>query len=380
MDPDVAGGIRTVGRVRELKCAVPGCGQGIPVGGQPPPVSGNDGGGKGIDGGEGPVRVELVDPRLGRVIGPEEQQPSCLARVCAVDANDRTTAAADRRTQRHLGILLRRRRDAPHARSVVTRIQADGENARLSEPGVAGQRIPTVSLVQRILDPSKVRGGPGPGRDRGGTAGPRSDHGVCQRRACGKREHPGRARGILGGIRAGVVNEVAHPILDSVDHLAARDEPECVSVCDGRGTGEEGQSRERGSIGVDTIEVVDPVHQAPPPEVMAIDRCARRLDANDGSHVVSVVSEMSDDDLRVVVWRDERGGAGTRMIVIWPDNPVGVGSVVLLEPGALRGERRERLPRTVLGEGTLRANEAGRGDRLGYRRGRDDRGEEHAWE
>jgi len=45
----------------------------------------------------------------------------------------------------------------------------------------------------------------------------------------------------IRGVGAGVVDEVANPVLDSVDHLAARDELERISVGDGR-TGEDGDA------------------------------------------------------------------------------------------------------------------------------------------
>src|SRR2546425_9509649 len=41
--------------------------------------------------------------------------------------------------QSHLGILLRGRGDAPDAGGVVRRVQADGETARLFEPGVRSE-------------------------------------------------------------------------------------------------------------------------------------------------------------------------------------------------------------------------------------------------
>ena len=111
---------------------------------------------------------------------------------------------------------------------------------------------------------------------------------------------------------------------------------------------------------------------------MAVDRRTRCLDANNRPDVVAVISDMPDDDLGVVVGRDHRRGAGTRVILARPDDPVGEGPIVLLEPGALRGKGREGRPRTVFEEGALHADKVRRGDRLGYRRGRDERGEETA--
>src|SRR6266478_5373056 len=111
----------------------------------------------------------------------------------------------------------------------MNRAQADGLTARLSESEIAWQRIPTVSFVQGILSPSKGRGGPGPRREGSGTSRPRGDHRVRHPTVTRIRQHPCRAGGILRSVRPGVVNEVAYPVLDSVDHGAARDEPESVS-------------------------------------------------------------------------------------------------------------------------------------------------------
>jgi hypothetical protein len=70
---------------------------------------------------------------------------------------------------------------------------------------------------------------------------------------------------------------------------------------------------------------------------------------------------MPDNDFRIVVDGEDRRGAGTRMIR--RNESVGVGAVVLLEPGAVRREGRKRGPRTILGEWVLRADEAGGCDR-----------------
>ena len=89
---------------------------------------------------------------------------------------------------------------------------------------------------------------------------------------------------------------------------------------------------------------------------------------------------MPDDDFRVVVGRDDRRRAGTRMI-IGPSESVGVGSVVLLEAGTAGRERRDRRPRSILGEWVLRADEAGGCDRLvGYGHGRHERADEQTAE
>ena len=172
-----------------------------------------------------------------------------------------------------------------------------------------------------------------------------------------------------------MINEVAHPVLDSVDHPAARDESESVSVDDGR-SWDEAIRAVSGSIRVNAIEVVDPVRSARPPEIVAVNRRASRLDANNRPHVVVVViSDMSHDDFRVVVGRDDRRGAGTRMIVI--NELIGVGSVVLLEPCAVGREGREGRPRTILGEWVFRADEAGGCDRpICHRHDRHERGYE----
>ena len=65
---------------------------------------------------------------------------------------------------------------------------------------------------------------------------------------------------------------------------------------------------------------------------------------------------MPDDDFRVVVGRDDRRRAGTRMIA--RHDSVWVGAVVLLEPSAVGREGRERRPGPILGEWALRADEA----------------------
>src|SRR5258705_13601826 len=59
-----------------------------------------------------------------------------------------------------------------------------------------------------------------------------------------------------------------------------------------------------------------------------------------------------------MVGGNEGRGAGIRMIMIRPNESVGVGSVVLLEPSALGGEGREGRPSAVLEECALRADEA----------------------
>ncbi|PYX52359.1 MAG: hypothetical protein DMG76_29575 [Acidobacteria bacterium] len=66
---------------------------------------------------------------------------------------------------------------------------------------------------------------------------------------------------------------------------------------------------------------------------------------------------MADDDLRVVIGRDGRRGAGTPVVRI--KALVGVGAVGLLEPTTVRREGRERRPRTILEERVLHADEAG---------------------
>ncbi|PYX52358.1 MAG: hypothetical protein DMG76_29570 [Acidobacteria bacterium] len=111
--------------------------EGVPLGGQPPLISWTDDGSEELADGEGPVGVHLVDPGGTRFVGVKKQQPSRLPGVRTVDSDDRSAAAAGHRTQCDLGILRRRRRDAPHALGVVDRVQAKGGTARLFEPRVA---------------------------------------------------------------------------------------------------------------------------------------------------------------------------------------------------------------------------------------------------
>src|SRR5207244_5286692 len=131
-------------REGELRNAIPGHLERVPVGGQPPLVSGDQGGRKRLEAGKASVRRELEEARLRGIVGPEEEQPSCLPGVGAVDPHDWTTAAARQRAQRDFRVLLCGRRDAPDAGDVVTWVDADGETARLLEPGIARQRIPAV--------------------------------------------------------------------------------------------------------------------------------------------------------------------------------------------------------------------------------------------
>ena len=106
--------------------------------------------------------------------------------------------------------------------------------------------------------------------------------------------------------RVRVVDELAHPVLDPVDHRAARDESESVTVDDPRGV-DEFRSRVAGPIRVDPIEAVDPAGLARPPEEVAIDRRPRCLHANDRAHVAGRTADVTDDDLGVlVVWDGRR--------------------------------------------------------------------------
>src|SRR6266478_546142 len=86
--------------------------------------------------------------------------------------------------------------------------------------------------------------------------------------------------------------------------------------------------------------------------------------------IIDVISNVPDDDLRVMVDRDNRCGADTRMIDI-VTRLVGVGSVVLLEPTTVGREGGEGCPRTIFREWVFRADEAGGCDRpVGDRYGR----------
>jgi hypothetical protein len=117
-----------------------------------------------------------------------------------------------------------------------------------------------------------------------------------------------------------------------------------------------------GSGRVDTIEpVVVPDSVGSPPQIAAVDRGTRRLDANKRPHVAAVGGHMSDDDLGVLVVGDGRSGASARMIGTHRAVSVGVGSVVLEEPDAVGRHGRERSPRAVLGERVLKADEVGGG-------------------
>jgi hypothetical protein len=84
--------------------------------------------------------------------------------------------------------------------------------------------------------------------------------------------------------------------------------------------GDEPERVVTGSVRFETIElVVGSAGQAPPPHITAIDRRTRRLDANERPHIAVGIGNVPDDDLRVVVGRDGRRGAGARMIVARPD-------------------------------------------------------------
>jgi hypothetical protein len=67
------------------------------------------------------------------------------------------------------------------------------------------------------------------------------------------------------------------------------------------------------------------------------------------------------DDLGIVVGRDDGSGVGSGMIQ--GTEPIGQGSIILLESSAVGGISHDRSPQTVLREGILRANEARRCDR-----------------
>src|SRR6059036_1097101 len=149
------------------------------------------------------------------------------------------------------------------------------------------------------------------------------------------REDPGRADGKFRRVCAGVINEIAHAVLESVEHRAARDESESVSVDDRRSC-DQAIRDVAGAIRVNAIEgVLSPVY-ARPPEIVAVNGRPRRLDSNNRPYVVGGTSEMPDDDLRVVVGRDDRCRAGTRKIA--RHDSVWIGSVVLLEPSTVRRE------------------------------------------
>src|SRR5713226_6618804 len=92
---------------------------------------------------------------------------------------------------------------------------------------------------------------------------------------------------------------------------------------------------------------------------------------------------MPDDDFGVMVGRDGRRGAGTRMIVVRADESVGEGSVVLLEPGAFGCERGEGRPRAIFRKRVLKADEIGGGygrlcDRRAGERGQNQSAEKSA--
>src|SRR5207248_6308256 len=101
------------------------------------------------------IRRHLVGARRARSIGIEEEPPAGLTRIVAVDPADGPATAARHRTERHLRVLRRRRRDAPHTGEVVTGVTADDETAGLSEPVVVRQRIPAITFIERVLRPLK---------------------------------------------------------------------------------------------------------------------------------------------------------------------------------------------------------------------------------
>jgi len=148
----------------------------------------------------------------------------------------------------------------------MTRAQSYCGIARLSESGIARQWIPTVSFVQDIFSSGKGRRHPRPRGDWGRTGRPRGDHRV-RLRTIRIREYPCRPAGIFCRVRAGVINEIAHAVFDSVDQRAARDESASVSVDDGRSR-REGTRGVGGSVGrvrdirLEPIEEVAPVADA----------------------------------------------------------------------------------------------------------------------
>src|SRR5216684_311785 len=89
LHPDIAGGIRTVSRVNELGYTILEHLEGVSIGGQPPLIPGDDSGSEEFDRSEGRVRVHLVDTRAAGIVGPQEQQPTRLSGVAAVDSDDR---------------------------------------------------------------------------------------------------------------------------------------------------------------------------------------------------------------------------------------------------------------------------------------------------
>src|SRR2546428_8541181 len=150
-------------------------------------------------------------------------------------------------------------------------------------------------------------------------------------------------------------DEVTSSVLDSVNDRATRNETEPVSVDDRRARNDPG-GPVPGPIRVNAVKAVDAIRLARPPEIVAVDRRPRRLDTNDRAHVVAGATDMPDDDLGIMVSRDRRRRAGTRMI---RSELVGEGSVVLLEPAAIGRQRRESGPRAALRERVLHADEAG---------------------
>ena len=118
---------------------------------------------------------------------------------------------------------------------------------------------------------------------------------------------------------------------------------------------------------IEPVERVAAAREAGPPKIDAVDIRAERLDADDRANVVARVLDVPDDDFRVLVVRDNRGGMGRPMVQ--GTEPVEKRAVVLLEHGAVGRIRRDRDPRAVLGERVLGANEARRRDRaVGGRR------------
>src|SRR5579863_5310389 len=128
LDAHVTGGIRAIGGVRQLRYPVLEDLQSVGVGRKAPLVSGDQRRREELYGREVAVGSHLVDSGRRGIVGVKKQQPARLTWIVAVNAHDGAAAAARDATQGHLGILRGGRRNAPHAGSVVTRIDADNSS------------------------------------------------------------------------------------------------------------------------------------------------------------------------------------------------------------------------------------------------------------